>query len=359
MKQDLEEAVKEANDILSGKLSTPDELLKLVKSLHKDRKFGLARKLLDRYSGDPRVAGDSKLRLQVAQKRALSTYKDPDLQADKKLEQALQILKEADDLGQTKDQETLGQAGAIYKHLWELTAQERYLERSLNYYLRGYAEGVKSDYGYTAINAAFVHDLLADLEAPEFQLPDSLGGTVLQQRREQARAIRESIVGTLPNLPEEPGQVWLNETWWFLATVGEAYFGLGSYEEAGDWLMRAAALSDVSDWERESTARQLATLLRLQQRAVERNGGRLDPGAEKVLREFLGNSYAAVTSVIQGKVGLALSGGGFRASLYHIGVLAKLAELDLLRHVEYLSCVSGGSIIGAHYYLEICMTISI
>src|SRR5205807_10424776 len=71
------------------------------------------------------------------------------------------------------------------------------------------------------------------------------------------------------------------------------------------------------------------------------------------LEEFLGGSFAAVTSVLQGKIGLALSGGGFRASLYHIGVLARLAELDLLRSIEYLSCVSGGSIIGAHYYLEV------
>lgn len=53
------------------------------------------------------------------------------------------------------------------------------------------------------------------------------------------------------------------------------------------------------------------------------------------------------------KIGLALSGGGFRASLFHIGVLARLAELDLLRHVECISCVSGGSIVGAHYYLEL------
>lgn len=51
------------------------------------------------------------------------------------------------------------------------------------------------------------------------------------------------------------------------------------------------------------------------------------------------------------RIGLALSGGGFRASLFHIGVLARLAELDLLRQVEVLSCVSGGSIIGALYYL--------
>ena len=51
------------------------------------------------------------------------------------------------------------------------------------------------------------------------------------------------------------------------------------------------------------------------------------------------------------KLGLALSGGGFRASLFHIGVLARLAELDLLGKVEVLSTVSGGAIVGAMYYL--------
>jgi predicted acylesterase/phospholipase RssA len=53
------------------------------------------------------------------------------------------------------------------------------------------------------------------------------------------------------------------------------------------------------------------------------------------------------------KLGLALSGGGFRASFFHIGVLARLAELDLLRSVEAISTVSGGSIIGALYYLRV------
>ena len=51
------------------------------------------------------------------------------------------------------------------------------------------------------------------------------------------------------------------------------------------------------------------------------------------------------------RIGLALAGGGFRASFFHIGVLARLAELDLLRQVDILSCVSGGSVIGALYYL--------
>jgi NTE family protein len=53
------------------------------------------------------------------------------------------------------------------------------------------------------------------------------------------------------------------------------------------------------------------------------------------------------------RVGLALSGGGFRASFFHIGVLARLAELDILRKIEVISTVSGGSIVGALYYLHV------
>jgi predicted acylesterase/phospholipase RssA len=52
-------------------------------------------------------------------------------------------------------------------------------------------------------------------------------------------------------------------------------------------------------------------------------------------------------------LGLASSGGGFRASLFHIGFLARMAELDLLRHVSVVSTVSGGSTIGAYYYLKL------
>lgn len=53
------------------------------------------------------------------------------------------------------------------------------------------------------------------------------------------------------------------------------------------------------------------------------------------------------------KLGLALSGGGFRASFFHLGVLAQMAEVGLLRHVEVISAVSGGSIIAALYYLHL------
>jgi len=62
---------------------------------------------------------------------------------------------------------------------------------------------------------------------------------------------------------------------------------------------------------------------------------------------------AAVLEPSPTKVGLALSGGGFRAALFHIGVLARMAELGLLRRVQVISTVSGGSIVGALYYLHV------
>ena len=60
-----------------------------------------------------------------------------------------------------------------------------------------------------------------------------------------------------------------------------------------------------------------------------------------------------ITSFYYEKIGLALSGGGFRASLFHIGVFSRLAELDMLKHIDVISSVSGGSIIAMHYYLKL------
>lgn len=348
----LQDAERRAREIIAGVAASPAEVLDLEKVLRGDRKFGLARKILERVQVRAEVIGDPKLRLKVAQKLALCTYKDADLPADQKLDDAQRVLQAADDLRTTTDQETLGLAGAIYKRKWELTAQERYLEISLAYYYRGYEQGVAKDYGYTSINAAFVLDVLADLENVESQ-PAPLVAATAAHRRALGKRIRTDIVDALPDLPNQPGSAWLKDTWWFLVTLGEACFGLDDCRNAEKWLMQAAALRGVPDWEQESSARQLAALLRIKENMASRGGPQVDPCLRDVLRKFLGKSAAAMDSVVRGKVGLGLSGGGFRASLYHIGVLAKLAELDLLRHVEYLSCVSGGSIVGAHFYLEV------
>jgi NTE family protein len=48
-------------------------------------------------------------------------------------------------------------------------------------------------------------------------------------------------------------------------------------------------------------------------------------------------------------IGLSLSGGGYRASAFHLGTLQKLDELGILPEISVLSTISGGSITGAAY----------
>src|SRR5207302_2292989 len=51
----------------------------------------------------------------------------------------------------------------------------------------------------------------------------------------------------------------------------------------------------------------------------------------------------------QALVGLTFSGGGIRSATFNLGVLQGLAELGLLKYVDYLSTVSGGGYIGCWF----------
>jgi NTE family protein len=50
------------------------------------------------------------------------------------------------------------------------------------------------------------------------------------------------------------------------------------------------------------------------------------------------------------KIALALSGGGFRATVYHLGIMARLAEDNALEDVSFVSTVSGGSLCAGLVY---------
>jgi predicted acylesterase/phospholipase RssA len=52
------------------------------------------------------------------------------------------------------------------------------------------------------------------------------------------------------------------------------------------------------------------------------------------------------------KIGLALSGGGFRATLYHLGLIRFLRDAGILQQVTHITSVSGGSIMAAHLVLN-------
>src|SRR6476620_1543064 len=52
------------------------------------------------------------------------------------------------------------------------------------------------------------------------------------------------------------------------------------------------------------------------------------------------------------RIGLALSGGGFRASMYHLGLVRFLRDAGILPQVTHITSVSGGSILAAHLVLN-------
>jgi hypothetical protein len=66
--------------------------------------------------------------------------------------------------------------------------------------------------------------------------------------------------------------------------------------------------------------------------------------------ERVDKSGARVTE--QYRISLALSGGGFRAAIFHLGVIRRLEERGIMKDVDVISAVSGGSIIAAYYVCE-------
>jgi hypothetical protein len=71
---------------------------------------------------------------------------------------------------------------------------------------------------------------------------------------------------------------------------------------------------------------------------------------EKALRTALETPFLAESSRSRANLGIALSGGGSKAGAFAIGVLAGLADADLLDTADYISSVSGGSYAAYFYY---------
>lgn len=342
------ENVRRAREIEAGSRSLKfQELVSLADNLKEENEIGHARRL---YHVAQSLA-PSELRDPIQIKLALTTYKDPDLSVDQRLRKAesllLEILSRASALPVAQLQEALGVLGGVYKTRWSVYGHKDHLEKAAFYYRRGYDLGIASDFGYTALNTAFVLDLLADAERGLSSEPSDAAKT----RTAEAARIRGEIIATLPGLVRT--QVSLESQWWFDCTLGEAYLGLRQFDQA-QVCVRKAAAQRPDNWRLESTARQMAHIVRMQCTADHQSLEQwsVAPGFA-VLSDLLGGSAAAAMSFFLGKVGLALSGGGFRASLFHIGVLARLAELDMLRHIEVISSVSGGSILAAYYYMEL------
>jgi predicted acylesterase/phospholipase RssA/tetratricopeptide (TPR) repeat protein len=367
----MENALESAKNYATGAGAplSAAELRDLVRRLKDDLEFGLARKVLSK----ARVEGFTDV--WFSQQLALCTYKDEELVALTRFRDALRILDEARECkGALEDlagySETLALKGAVYKRLWEYRGQLEDLYRALTCYSAAWDAAIQPgpgateppipprDRGYSAVNAAFILDIL------NFRARRAAGRDLKEQPQwfrefdQDARRLREDALNRLNQALVQDENLSRDE--WLPQTMAELHFGLHNYEEAGHWLAKAREIyiaeTEKKEWEKQTTFKQLVS--------IARNQGLSVPGPEaspqqwaapwQALAQFLGvGPTARALFCYRGKVGLALSGGGFRASLCHLGVLARLAEMDVLRGVEVLSTVSGGSIVGAHYYLEI------
>lgn len=354
---------------------TAQQVLGLVAELKIADEFSTARLLLNQLRQHPppalQATLDTPAGRTLASEHSLCTYKDTTLDSERRHRDALAILRT---LGLTQpgcaDKEILGQGGAIYKRMWEHSGTLSHLHTALGFYRAGWERDPAHDLGWCGVNAAYVLDLLAWNDLREARR----NGHQPQQAaawQAQASALRKDLRDRLPALQQQAGQ---DVGYWAHATLAEVHFGLGDYAAAQAELARAAA-DKPDNWERKTTARQLISIARLHGVALapaaatdapDTPGTADTPGsataaqaeaasaaARAALAALLGGDLDAALQGWRGKVGLALSGGGFRASLFHLGVLARLAECDVLPSIETLSTVSGGSILGAQYYLAL------
>ncbi len=362
-----------AAKILADKSScTPfKEFKSLVKDLKGGLDFGLTRKLIAEVRPADLEAGES---VWLTQQLALCTYKDEELLPSERFAQALELLKGVGLPPPNKDNpaiyppdtlpETLALGGAVYKRMFESDGQLENLHNSLSLYRAAWKQDPKKDMGYGGVNAAYVLDLLASrLELVARRT--GMTSDEAKRLREEARKLRKEMAEALPvfamEIEEEEARAGkpvqlLADQYWYAVTLAEIHMGLSDYPNTAKWLTKARQIDSV-EWEKQTTFRQLLTLARVQEHCPPPPDETMkatqwrEPW--KTLAQFLETGAEEAFSCWRGKVGLALSGGGFRASFFHLGVLARLAEMDVLRCVEVLSTVSGGSIVGAHYYLEV------
>ena len=351
LKQQATAAVEQAKKVIASPAGPPANILDLAKKLAGFNEIGYARKVLLK-ADLSLLAPNAFQRLLVQKHLALYTYKDQELPVDSRLTDADKLLDDllaripepppTPELRELK-QDAWGIRGAVHKVRWAAYGSRESLLRSLDYYLAGYNLGLNPDGGaYTGLNAAFVLDALVG------HLPFNDQAAIA--RRNEAEQIRSAVIEVLKPLTSKEG--FMPDQWYY-AKLAEGYLGTGQYELARQCAEKVAE-AELKNWELETMARQFSHLARLQAVKEGNEGDQFEASESwSVVKTLLDNDATAALSFFRGKVGLALSGGGFRASLYHIGVLASLAECDMLRHIEVVSCVSGGSILGMYYYLKL------
>jgi tetratricopeptide (TPR) repeat protein len=194
----------------------------------------------------------------IIQRLALLTYKSGLPTEVGALEEARDLLVALDPTT-SNDTETLGLWGSVHKRLWTLQQGMGLLDEAIRAYERGFY--LRNDY-YNGINLAY----LLNGRAAEGADPAEAIADFVQARRvrKEVLAICEQWLENNP-IPDaqsagpEAVKQAQNNRYWVLATVGEAYLGLGEELEGQEQLAKAYAAAPAQ-WMADSTQKQIANL---------------------------------------------------------------------------------------------------
>lgn len=294
-------------------------------------------------------------------------YQDKEINSKIRFQKALTILDDSTDA-----QEKNRLKGAVYKRKYQLYKNREDLQKAIGFYETA-AINIEEDKGYGAVNSIYLYYELMTITTSK---------TLVQYYKKKIHFLRKKALGYLMNTKFSPKEMkWINPT------IAELYFSYASeeyYVKAKEYLIvedtndtkilelfknvigldvktyeaieKALKIKTVFSRDKLITIEQLIRLYKVQHKNISDKDVLF---LEDFFESFSNNNQSSKTikniifNVLVGKIGLALSGGGFRASLFHIGVFTRLAELDMLKHIDVISSVSGGSIIAMHYYLKL------
>jgi tetratricopeptide (TPR) repeat protein len=183
----------------------------------------------------------------VTQKLAMATYKREQPNPREALRAAESILKELG-IEDSTDTETLGLWGAIHKRLWDLGEDPTDLEEALAAHEKAFV--MKKDY-WNGINLALLYNERAAItkDAREAEADRVMA---IRTRKKVLEICEPLAASTSAPIPK----------YWTLATISEAWLGLGDEPKSGQYLALADALNPAK-WMVETTAKQRERLKNL------------------------------------------------------------------------------------------------
>jgi predicted acylesterase/phospholipase RssA len=373
--EDKKKAIALAKNYLRGEdISNAINFDDLYQNLTQYEQFGYATEILLKKIDDNEDQG-IEIKLSKYQDLADNIYKDSTLSSYFKFDKAINVLKSFCDLEHTKNSRTLGIAGEIYKSKWKFDHQFHNLLQSRAYFKKGYliwknkthkSIQTETDCINTAVHYAHLNELIVIENLERLSESSEITSETLD-RFETAQATRREIIqGYLIDSEEVIFKDEIDAKEKLYVALAEAFFGLRMYKKAL-YFIKLYTQDKTENWQIKSFSKQLYNLANYQTLEKNQKSTNKNPFYKHEIDEDLQKECLVTLNLQldenetienpkpkqQNKLGIGLSGGGFRAALFHIGVLAALAEKNKLKDIEVISCVSGGSIVGAFYYLKI------